>query len=438
MRPYVLFGLLFFCASHLSAATNLSDITYKREKNTSVIGLRFSKSVTYHHFALDKPNRLVFDFDKTSLSFSPHQQDLHDKLIKKIRIDEKSTGHLRLVFETTEPVVLEANMRPLLDYFLMTITLKSKARPHSKPANVASVYKPVLKATAASLRDVIVEIDPGHGGKDPGAIGRRGVKEKYIVLAIAKKLKTLIDKTPGMKARLTRKGDYYVGLRKRLLVARDDNADIFISIHADAYKNRRSHGVSVFALSQRGATSEAARWIAEKENYSELGGVDLSGLNDESGLVRSVLIDLSQTATIGASLKLGNEVLQNLDNLTVLHHEGVEQARFVVLKSPDIPSILIETGFISNREEERLLANNWYQEKVARSILKGLKHYFEKFPPRDTYLAHREKHYRVVSGDSLSTIAADFHVSVSDLKKINRLRSSRLVIGQVLMLPKNS
>ena len=238
-------------------------------------------------------------------------------------------------------------------------------------------YRPMAKRVAVPQQHniMIVAIDPGHGGHDPGAIGPHGIQEKQLTLSIAQRLKQIIDQQPRMHAVLTRQGDYYVGLRQRLTIARRYNSDVFISIHADAFNNQRSSGVSIFALSQRGATSEAARWLAAKENYSELGGVNLSNLKDDSGLVRTVLIDLSQTATISASLKLGDQVLLQLKKLGKLHNRRVEQARFMVLKSPDIPSILIETGFISNPNEAMQLNNISYQQKLSQAIVKGLAYY---------------------------------------------------------------
>jgi N-acetylmuramoyl-L-alanine amidase len=243
-----------------------------------------------------------------------------------------------------------------------------------------------VKTQGRGSRDVIIVLDPGHGGHDPGAIGPAHRVEKDVTLAIAKTLKQRIDKQPGMRAVLTRAGDYYVGLRERLNITRKYNADVFISIHADAFKHSHSHGVSVFALSQRGATSEAARWLAEKENYSELGGVNLKRLDDKNGVIRSVLLDLSQTATITAGLQLGAQVLQNMGNMTSLHNYRVEQARFVVLKSPDTPSILIETGFISNPQEAKNLSNPRYQSRLSEAIFSGLKQYFWIHPPHGTRL----------------------------------------------------
>jgi len=256
--------------------------------------------------------------------------------------------------------------------------------PVAKPHELVRQPIAINHAPPKSLRDVIVVIDAGHGGKDPGAAGPRRNVEKRVVLNIALKLKQLIDKQPGMRAVMTRRGDYYVGLRERLNIARKANADIFVSIHADAFNNRNSNGASVYALSPSGATSEAARWLAEKENYSELGGVDLSGLDDRNGMIRTVLLDLSQTATINAGLQIGDKILQNLNQMTTLHHNKVEQARFVVLKSPDIPSVLVETGFISNPREEFNLTSPAYQDRLSAAIFQGVKRYFWDSPPHGT------------------------------------------------------
>lgn len=253
---------------------------------------------------------------------------------------------------------------------------------HAQPATRQPIA--IHHAPPRSLRDVLVVIDAGHGGKDPGATGPRRNLEKHVTLSIAMKLKQLIDRQPGMRAVMTRKGDYYVGLRERLNIARKANADMFVSIHADAFNNRNSNGASVYALSQTGATSEAARWLAEKENYSELGGVDLSGLDDKNGLIRSVLLDLSQTATINAGIQVGDKVLRHLNQMTTLHHNKVEQARFMVLKSPDIPSVLVETGFISNPREEFNLTSPAYQARLSNAIFAGVKRYFWDSPPHGT------------------------------------------------------
>lgn len=221
-------------------------------------------------------------------------------------------------------------------------------------------------------------IDAGHGGSDPGARGARGHLEKNVVLQIAKRLALKLNHTKNIRVTMTRTQDHFVPLRERLTLARKSKADLFIAIHADGYFNREARGASVYALSAHGATSEAAHWLAKQDNYSELGGVELNALKDKSPILRKVLIDLAQTATIKASLILGNDILQSLDDIATLHHKSVEQAPFLVLKSPDIPSILIETGFISNPQEERQLANPFYQNKIAQALAQGILQYIKK------------------------------------------------------------
>jgi N-acetylmuramoyl-L-alanine amidase len=224
-----------------------------------------------------------------------------------------------------------------------------------------------------SMKQIItVVIDPGHGGKDCGAIGVGGVYEKDIVLAISRKLQRMVNSTPGFRAILTRSGDYFIPLRKRLKIARKNSADMFISIHADAYKKTEARGFSIFVLSQRGATSEAARWLAEKENISELD----QDLVDKTRLLKSVLLDLSQTATVNTSLDIGAEIIRSVSKIATLHSPRVEQAGFVVLKSPHIPSMLVEIGFLSNGVEAKLLAKDFYQNSIAEEIAAGIRSYF--------------------------------------------------------------
>jgi N-acetylmuramoyl-L-alanine amidase len=235
------------------------------------------------------------------------------------------------------------------------------------------------KAKPEVRRLIIIAIDPGHGGEDPGAISRSGTQEKDITLAIAQKLKGKIDKEPNMRAALTRDGDYFISLPMRLTKARQLNADLFVSVHADAFIKPHARGSSVFALSERGATSAAARWLAKKENDADLiGGVNLDG---KDYYLKQTLLDLSQTATINDSLKLGREVLAEIGDINHLHKNEVEQAGFAVLKSPDIPSILVETAFISNPDEEKRLKDTAYQDKMAEAMLAGIKRYFANNPP---------------------------------------------------------
>ncbi len=254
------------------------------------------------------------------------------------------------------------------------------------------------------LRDVVVVVDAGHGGEDPGARGRRGTNEKDITLAIARKLAALINKERGMKAVLTRDGDYYVSLRGRINRAREHKADLFVSIHADAFLRPEARGSSVFILSERGATNEAARWLAERENAADLvGGVSL---DDKDDLLVSVLLDLSQTATTEASHDVASNILKELGGVGDLHKSDVQQAGFMVLKSPDVPSILVETAFISNPHEEQKLRDVRHQEKLARAVMNGVREYFTRKAPPGTVLAEEAQRKRTVArSDSQSSAA---------------------------------
>ena len=232
-------------------------------------------------------------------------------------------------------------------------------------------------AAVSAQKTFTIVIDPGHGGKDTGAIGQNGVREKNVVLAISKKIAANLSQIPGVRVILTRKTDVYLPLRTRINLARQHNADIFVAVHADAYFNQQAKGASVYALSQHGATSEAARWLVQQEKYPELGGIDLGSLPDKSRMLRSVLIDMAQTATIRDSVSLGNRVLAALDAISALHYRHVTQAPFVVLKSPDIPSVLIETGFLSNAFEAARLNNAAYQDRIAAAVSRGIQAYIQ-------------------------------------------------------------
>ncbi len=430
-------------------AAKLLSVEVKQQAGTPSVLFTLDKAVTHRVFTLTNPNRVVIDFEGTDLTVNLSQVNPGRELIKSIRSGYPSPGTLRLVFEVDQAVMTQTKpMHSAKKHRLLLGLSVNEDLPASSQQSAATTKAVAKKAMTTpvavrhlpkkSLRDVIVVLDPGHGGKDPGAIGPRRNQEKNITLAIAQKLKAIIDRQPGMRAVLTRHGDYYIGLRERLKMARKNNADIFISIHADAFINRHSSGASVFALSQSGATSEAARWLAEKENYSELGGVNLSELDDQNGLVRTVLIDLSQTATIGASLHMGERVLRHLDKITNLHNSKVEQARFMVLKSPDIPSILIETGFISNPREESNLSSAAYQGKLTQAIFDGLKRYFWDYPPHGTQieaLTGSSNLHLVRKGESLPQIAAKYNVSITALQAANHLPDSRLTVGQKLVIP---
>ena len=346
----------------------------------------YSPFATYKLFTLPNPERLVIDFKHVRLAASLKNIDLSHSTISDIRSGYPKPGILRLVFDTNAKArytVVSAS--PNLILAIQPSDQPNDLPPKAKKSPTASLTDFVItpEGTVQEIKPkttFVVVIDPGHGGKDPGAVGESGTKEKDVVLAISQQLAALINHEPNMRAVLTRNGDYFVPLRNRLKLARKGDADLFIAVHADSYfAHDASSGASVYALSERGATSEAARWLAQKDNYSELGGVNLTGLGDQSYLLRSVLIDLAQTATITDSLRLGTSILQSLSSMTKLHYKKVEQAPFVVLKSPDIPSVLVETGFLSNSNEEFKLRDARYQKKMAEALLSGIQNYAKNY-----------------------------------------------------------
>lgn len=452
-------------------AGQLNNITVAQEAGKTSLYLSINGPFTHKLFTLTNPNRVVIDLNNTNLGFNLSQLGLNGTFIQHVRSGLSSTRTLRLVFDVTQNVRVQSSPWQLRGLRIdlsgsnvRAVTSGPRVTHNKTPVQINTQTKTVVSKTPTKiepvnstprivhttpikvsnnpankhLRDVIIVLDAGHGGKDPGARGPAKSREKDVVLAITLKLKQLIDRQPGMRAVLTRSGDYYVGLRERLDIARKYNGDIFVSIHADAFNNPHSNGASVFALSQRGATSEAARWLAEKENYSELGGVNLGDLDDSNGVVRSVLIDLSQTATINAGLQMGNRVLRQLDNFTNLHNNHVEQAGFVVLKSTDIPSILVETGFISNPREEKNLTSFAYQTRLSQAIFQGIKGYFWENPPHGSRIeAMTANNFHLVkAGETIPSIAARYRTSVNAVMSANHL-SGRPVLkpGQKLVIP---
>lgn len=398
-----IFGVIY---AHPKKQNVIQDLRVVRHAHHWQLIFDATQPVRYHYVLLHHPERAVFDVHNARLGKPMMPSTIVDTPVTDIRTSYHHTD-LRLVIELDHPVTVKHFTLPkqggysnrllvdLLGHKLKVIGFGANTKhPHrvTKPHISETPYKlqPIMTTKAAKpinrSADVVVLIDPGHGGKDPGATGIHGTHEKNVVLKISKDLQADIDKVPGFHAVLTRHGDYFISLRGRLAIARKYKADMFVAIHADAYMNKSAHGVSVFALSQRGATSEAARWLAKRENASELmGGVNLQ---DQSHLLKSVLLSLAQAATVRESIQIGSDLVRNIGRFEFLHHgKKVEQAAFVVLKSPDIPSLLIETGFITNRGDERRLTSTSYRHRLAQSIADGICDYFKHRPPRGTALA---------------------------------------------------
>ncbi len=391
-----------------------------------------SGPVTHNIFTLQNPARLVIDVPAAKVPASVPDLAASGGLVKGIRTAQNTPDVLRIVLDLKQSVKPRSfNLVPNDQYGHRLVIDLYEATPGPASGTAARpVVNQDVDNQAAQLRDLVIAIDAGHGGDDPGAIGRRKTREKDVVLAIARRLAALVEKEPGMRPVLIREGDYYIGLRQRIEKARRHKADLFISIHADGFRDRRARGSSVYVLSKRGASSEMARVLAASENAADLvGGVSL---DDKDDLLREVLLDLSQTATREASFGVADNMLGELRHMGKTHKSTVQQAGFVVLKSPDIPSLLVETAFISNPAEENKLRDKRHQQKLAHAMLSGIRDYFSKHPPPGTRIARQ---YVVKRGDTLSEIAQQFSISLAKLRGYNSLKSDTLRIGDTLRIP---
>lgn len=416
-----------------------------------------TKAVQYKVYTLTSPNRVVVDLQDVQFNVNVTQVALRNTNINNLRVGSQGAKNTRIVFETVAP--LKPNsflLTPNEKYsYRLVIDLESSEKQSilalfdlDQIKNVAPTQqnqKSVgqAKSTVTSNgRDFIIAIDAGHGGEDPGAIGHLGTREKDVALKIARELKNVINNNRGFRGFLIRDGDYYIGLRDRMQRARTQNADLFISIHADAFTSSKVVGSSVFILSKGGASSEAARRLAEKENRADLvGGVSLG---NKGNVLASVLLDLSQTANEDASLDAASHVLRSLGQVTTLHKRYVERAGFAVLKAPDMPSILIETGFISNPNSERALRSVGHQRQIARNIMAGVQRYFATKPKRvmATVVAMpkappkpQSLYYIVKKGDTLGSVANKHKVSLQKLRLVNKLTRDCIMAQQKLIIP---
>ena len=432
-------AILALLASASGWAVEVHDVRLWRAPDNTRIVFDLTGPAEHKLIVLDNPRRIVVDIEDASLKSDLAQLKLEKTPVSRVRSGIRDGDDLRIVLDLSAKVdprsfALKANEqagdRLVLDLYDLQASTASTA-------TAATSVKKSVKQSAK--RDIVIAIDAGHGGEDPGAIGPKRRREKVVVLAIAKELNALLKADNGFQPTLIRSGDYYVSLKGRRDLARKRQADLFVSIHADAFKRKEAYGASVYALSMRGATSTAAGYLAQRENAADLvGGVSLS---DKDDVLAGVLADLSMTSTLDTSLKLGGVVLGKMGGVARLHKRQVEQAGFAVLKSPDIPSILVETGFISNPEESRKLASSSYQKKMARAIHAGIKDWFLAHPPSGTLIAWQKqqggRQYTIARGDTLSGIAQRFRVSLADLKSYNSISGSgsNIRIGQKLLIP---
>jgi len=424
-------SLLMLVGSTALAANSIDGIrVWSAPENTRIVFDLKNKS-DYKYFSLSSPKRLVIDFKQSNNTVNLTNLAKNDPRIKLIRSStSKSKGSTRVVLELAGNYQLTVFPLPPAGQYgnRLVVDLYDKNR-----GKKVTFYQPKNDS-----RDIMIGIDAGHGGDDPGSIGGNGSYEKRVTLAIAKKLKKLIDKEKGMTAVMIRSGDYYVDLNRRTKIAREKQVDFLVSIHADAFRTSQPHGASVWIISKGRAESEMARWLVNREKNSELlGGVGSVIKTTKDNYFALTLADMSKQHSIEESLGVATNVIGELKKITKLHKKTPQYASFAVLKASDIPSILVETGFISNHKEEKNLNSSWYQQKLATAISIGVKRYFIEHPLQGSYYASvGHKNHKVSSGESLSVLAQRYKVSVTKIKSINNLKSNTVRIGQTLKIPR--
>lgn len=455
--------LLAALAAEALAASDVRSVRLWRAPDNTRLVFDLSGPVQHSVFTLAAPDRIVIDVTGAKLATSLDQLSLANTPITGVRSAQRSAEELRVVIDLSAPVSPKSfTLAPNQQYghrLVVDLFDQGSAPPATQAPSVADSTPPVpvtptqpppkLTPMPNGKRDIVVAIDAGHGGEDPGALSPvKGQYEKNVTLAIAKELQRQVNAEKGFRGELVRTGDYFIPLRKRTEIARKKGADLFVSIHADAAPRSSAFGASVYALSERGATSETARWLADAENQSDLiGGAGNVSLDDKDKMLAGVLLDLSMTASLSSSLNVGQKVLSNMGNITPLHKRRVEQAGFMVLKSPDIPSILVETGFISNPNEARKLHTASHQQALARSITSGVKQFFHENPPPGTYVAWLRdegkiaagpREHVVARGESLALIAQRYQISLAALRSANKLNGDVIKVGQTLQIPATS
>ena len=430
----VLSALIFCSLSAQLIAATIQGVRVHESPDATRIVLDTSAAVKYKYFTLDKPERVVIDLANAQLAEGLDLAKVAKDLvrIKKIRGAPRGKG-FRLVLDAKQKLRPNAfTLKPISPYgHRLVMDLAAPKQVRKKSAKQDAETRP-------QNRDVVIAIDAGHGGEDPGALGPKRQQEKHLVLQIAKRTAQAVNAKPGYRAVLTRTGDYYIAHRKRTALAREARADLFVSIHADAFTSAAASGASVYTLSDRGATSETAKWLAERANQSDLlGGVGDVSLSDKDDVLAHVLLDLSMDGNRSYSIEVGQSVLNQMGKLTKLHKKQVEQAAFIVLKSPDMPSILVETGFISNPQEARRLSQRDHQTKLAKAIANGIDQFMRANPPPGTAIAARRQELRhtIARGDTLSEIAARYGVTANALKRRNAIRGDKIRVGQTLFIP---
>jgi N-acetylmuramoyl-L-alanine amidase len=426
--------LVALCSFSVWADNSIESVRVWPSPDKTRVVFDLSETPDYSYFMLNqqKPYRLVIDFENTRLKAGLTNLGEDSLLVRKVRTSSpKNNRSSRIVIELNSKTEPNLFVLPANDSYKdrLVVDLPGKSVERSGPAKSIDELKD---------RKVTIAIDAGHGGDDPGSIGPRGTYEKNVVIRIARALAKMINDDPGMQAYLVRTGDYYIGLNERPQKAWDAKADFFVSIHADAFRTPQPRGGSVWVLSKRRADSEIGRWLENREQESELlGGVtDILSKNSHEPYLAETLLDMSMDSSIAGAYSAARHIIDEMSAITEMHKTKPQAASLAVLKSPDKPSLLVETGFISNPDEERLLTSNAHQQKMARALYNGIRRYFVSNPIDNTYLANQNSFtYTVKSGDSLSVLAQRYNTTVKAIKAENSLRSNVLKIGQKLTIP---
>ena len=432
-RRLILTAFLTLLAVAAQSATTVENIRIWAESGKTRVVLDMSRPAQHSIFTLRGPDRLVIDLKDGKLARALTDMPEGVGSVRSIRSAPQSNGQLRVVLDLNENVRSRSfTAGPNSQYGDRLVIDLQRSGNLQTVKRASEKYRPG--------RDIVVAIDPGHGGHDPGAVGKAKTREKDVVLAISRALAKRINAEHGMKAVLIRNSDIYVDHRERMAIARRNKADLFVSIHADAVNDRRANGATVYALSTKGASDEEARLLAERENAAVwVGGVSLE---DKDQVLAEVLLDLSQNAALSASLEVGARVIRELAGTVRVRRKEVQQAGLIVLKSPDMPSILVETAYISNLAEEKKLRDPRHQARLAGSIWSGIRAYFYMNPPPDTQIAmnirrtpDRQVRHVIARGDTLSEIAERYNVSAAAIRTANRMSNNNIRIGQTLSIP---
>lgn len=430
-RIFIFLSLVMILLPNILAAAEVRGLRMWPAPDNTRLVFDLSAPAEHSLFTLRNPNRIVIDLKNTKVSGALPSATYNESRIKGLRYAKRGDNGVRVVLDLNNAVKPKSFVLKPHGSYGHRLVVDLFDAEKSKNVTIAKkyVYKPKKHA-----RDLIIAIDAGHGGEDPGAIGQRGTREKDVVFKIAKELEKLIKRERGMKPLMIRNGDYYIGLKERVKKAQIAQADLFISIHADAFKNGKARGTSVYILSERGASSDLASFLADSENSADLNG-GVSGTDDD--LLNMVLADMVKNSTLEDSHQIASSVLDDLKDVNHLHNDSVEQAGFRVLKAGR-PAILVETAFISNRKEERKLRTRKHQRALAKAIFKGTRSYFRTNPVPGTLLAlHDQKpvKHRISRGETLSGIAQRYQVSLATIRDANDINGDNLRVGKTLRIP---